>query len=339
MADRWTDDRDREWRDRDVRRSEPYSLDERGEARRWAEERTWAADDRDLDDETGGYRRGYGERAYGGRSGLASYQGRHDAGRARFSSMDYTGRRYADEATPAEYDYQTRRFGPQGGARRRWEDEGERGYDRGRERRFGDADRDRWDDGPGGGRGEGSTDFLQRAGERIGSWFRGDNLMRGSRDEAERDEPRRYSADFGREDRWEVPGRGHRGRGPRGYTRSDERIIEEVHERLTEDPWLDATNIDVEVKSREVTLSGHVDNREAKHRAERLVEDIAGVENVQNNLRINPDAGLRSAGGGYGSSALEAQMRREAMARDPGDGAETERSTGMAADPKPRIKP
>jgi hypothetical protein len=34
-----------------------------------------------------------------------------------------------------------------------------------------------------------------------------------------------------------------------------------------------------------VTLSGTVTDRDAKHRAERLVEDITGVGHVQNNLR------------------------------------------------------
>ena len=41
----------------------------------------------------------------------------------------------------------------------------------------------------------------------------------------------------------------HRGRGPRGYTRSDERIREDVNDRLTDDGWLDASDIDVQVSS------------------------------------------------------------------------------------------
>jgi hypothetical protein len=119
-----------------------------------------------------------------------------------------------------------------------------------------------------------------------------------------------------------------------------------VHDRLTDDPWLDASDIQVAVDHGEVTLSGHVDNREAKHRAERLVEDLSGVRHVQNNLRVDPNATFTGAGRGFGSSALEAEMRRNELAESPGNlgasgasgrtstGAEAERSTGIAADPK-----
>ena len=78
-----------------------------------------------------------------------------------------------------------------------------------------------------------------------------------------------------------------RGRGPKGYRRSDERIAEVVHERLTEDPWLDAVDIEVAVKDGEVTLSGTVPDRQARRRAEELVESISGVGHVQNNLRFD----------------------------------------------------
>ena len=132
--------------------------------------------------------------------------------------------------------------------------------------------------------------------------------------------------------------------GNRGYRRSDDRINDEVHQRLTDDPWLDASEIGVEVKGGEVTLNGLVDNREAKHRAERLIENLAGVSHVQNNLRVKPDGGLTRAGRGFGSSALEAEMRRDAAATDPGNngasglsgrtstGARAERSSGRTTD-------
>jgi hypothetical protein len=108
-----------------------------------------------------------------------------------------------------------------------------------------------------------------------------------------------------------------RGLGPKGYQRSDERISDEVHDRLTEDPWLDASNVVVEVKGGEITLNGHVDSREAKHWAERLVEDLSGVRHVQNNLRVDLGADFTGAGRGFGSSAVEAEMRRNAGTMKP----------------------
>lgn len=79
----------------------------------------------------------------------------------------------------------------------------------------------------------------------------------------------------------------HRGRGPRGYTRSDDRISEDVHDRLTDDWMLDASDIEVTVSGGEVTLSGTVDNRQNKRRAEDIVDNISGVSHVQNNLRVS----------------------------------------------------
>ena len=77
-----------------------------------------------------------------------------------------------------------------------------------------------------------------------------------------------------------------RGRGPRGYRRSDERIREEVCEALTDDAYIDASNLEVTVKDCEVTLSGSVTSREAKRRAESLVERLSGVKDVHNTLRV-----------------------------------------------------
>lgn len=78
----------------------------------------------------------------------------------------------------------------------------------------------------------------------------------------------------------------HRGKGPRGYTRSDPRIHEDVNDMLTEDPWLDASDITVEVKEGEVTLSGHVATRQQKRRAEDIAHGVRGVRHVQNNIRM-----------------------------------------------------
>lgn len=78
----------------------------------------------------------------------------------------------------------------------------------------------------------------------------------------------------------------YRGRGPKGYRRSDERIHEDVCERLTQDRFIDASNVEVTVKDGEVTLSGTVASRGLKYRAEDLVELTSGVRHVQNNLRV-----------------------------------------------------
>ncbi len=86
----------------------------------------------------------------------------------------------------------------------------------------------------------------------------------------------------------------HRGKGPRNYRRSDERIAEDVNQRLSDDHYLDASDIEVSVAEREVTLDGTVDSRGAKRRAEDCADAVSGVEHVQNNLRVRrpaePDA-------------------------------------------------
>ncbi|WP_051440915.1 osmotically-inducible protein OsmY (plasmid) [Ensifer sp. WSM1721] len=84
----------------------------------------------------------------------------------------------------------------------------------------------------------------------------------------------------------------YRGRGPRNYTRSDQRIREDVSDRLTDDPHVDASDIEVTVENGEVTLSGTVMSRPVKHRAEDIAESVSGVRDVQNNLRIQSKAGV-----------------------------------------------
>jgi osmotically-inducible protein OsmY len=81
-----------------------------------------------------------------------------------------------------------------------------------------------------------------------------------------------------------------RGKGPKGYHRSDERIREDVNDRLSDDPFLDASEIEVQVNNGEVILTGTVDNRIDKRRAEDIAEDVSGVTNVQNQLRVKQTA-------------------------------------------------
>jgi hypothetical protein len=79
----------------------------------------------------------------------------------------------------------------------------------------------------------------------------------------------------------------YRGRGPKTYHRSDDRIHEDVCERLTDDWSVDASDIEVAVREGEVTLSGSVPSREQKWRAEDCVERVAGVREVINRIHVN----------------------------------------------------
>ena len=80
-----------------------------------------------------------------------------------------------------------------------------------------------------------------------------------------------------------------RGRGPKNYQRSDDRIREDVCERLTMDDAVDATEIEVNVTGAAVTLSGVVHDRYEKRRAEDIAESVLGVKDVQNQIRVNRD--------------------------------------------------
>lgn len=129
----------------------------------------------------------------------------------------------------------------------------ERSYDRSYARNRADRSRDT------------ERGFFERASDEVASWFGDDEATR------------RRMAD-------------HRGKGPANYRRTDERILEDVCDRLTEDPSIDARNVQVTVNAGEITLDGTVDSRAAKRRAEDIVDDISGVGHVQNNLRVQDGA-------------------------------------------------
>lgn len=104
--------------------------------------------------------------------------------------------------------------------------------------------------------------------DEVSSWF-GD-------EEAER-----------RRDRDRQMRENYRGKGPKNYSRSDERIKDDVNDRLSDDPFIDASDIEVTVTNGEVTLTGTVDHRSSKRRAEDLAENVSGVKNVENRIRVS----------------------------------------------------
>jgi osmotically-inducible protein OsmY len=109
--------------------------------------------------------------------------------------------------------------------------------------------------------------FFDRATDEVASWFGDDDAERRRQQDAR-----------------------HGGRGPKGYRRSDERIREDISDRLTDDPFIDASEVEVHVEGSEVTLTGTVDSRASRRRAEDLAERISGVTHVQNNLRVSSGA-------------------------------------------------
>jgi len=80
---------------------------------------------------------------------------------------------------------------------------------------------------------------------------------------------------------------GFAGRGPRNYTRSDDRIREDVCDRLSANDEVDASDITVTVQQGEVTLSGTTPDRHQKRLAEDIAEDVQGVKDVHNQLKAN----------------------------------------------------
>jgi hypothetical protein len=83
----------------------------------------------------------------------------------------------------------------------------------------------------------------------------------------------------------------HRGKGPRDYQRADQRIYEDVCERLADDDHVDATDIEVSVNGGEVTLTGKVRSRTSKRRATQVAESVSGVKDVFNSIRILDEQG------------------------------------------------
>jgi BON domain-containing protein len=109
---------------------------------------------------------------------------------------------------------------------------------------------------------------------------------------------------FGETQRPESATRGRfTGRGPKGYTRSDERIQEDVSDRLEQHGEIDATDIEVRVSNGEVTLEGTVEDRRTKRLAEDIIETCPGVKQVHNRIRVQGNGGEREKGSDKSSTS------------------------------------
>jgi hypothetical protein len=128
-----------------------------------------------------------------------------------------------------------------------------------------------------------------------GDWMRTPDEREWSRERDWDREPRaRQSREFG----WGHVGMGgfgrgdamtaasYAGRGPRNYQRTDERIREDICERLTQHSYLDPSDVEIRVQNGDVTLDGTVNDRWAKRTAEDLAEGVWGVKSVHNIIRV-----------------------------------------------------
>jgi len=106
----------------------------------------------------------------------------------------------------------------------------------------------------------------------------------------------------------------HRGKGPKNYQRSDERVKEMLCERLHDDPEIDASEVTVSVQGGTITLEGTVDSRRTKNAIEDVAEQI-GSQDVQNNLRVQK-AGERS---GMETSGKSSTATRSSMGAEDGE--------------------
>jgi osmotically-inducible protein OsmY len=109
--------------------------------------------------------------------------------------------------------------------------------------------------------------WWNRASDELSSWFGDPDAMR-----------RRQ---------WDQAAGDQRGKGPKVTLRAEARILDDINDRLTDDPHLDATDVEVAVANGEVTLNGRVATKADKRRAEDIAESSRGVIQVRNNLRIS----------------------------------------------------
>ncbi len=116
-------------------------------------------------------------------------------------------------------------------------------------------------------------------------------------------------------DYYVVPGP-YEGIGPRGYTRPDERIREEVCSRLTHHGGVDASNIDVLVYDGEVTLKGVVRRKPEKRMAEDTAWSVNGVYDVINQLHVAGTSAVRVRGAGKEDVVMPGRIKEGMLVVD-----------------------
>lgn len=255
----------------------------------------------------GGYgnERSFGDRNYGGgsygtgysgSSGSTNYGRNYDNDReGSFSRRGYESERSNYESNPGRFDrgyesdrdYNYGNEGYYGGTSAGYGSTYSENYGRDYDRNYGESyygrgseggrDYDRERNYGRRGRG-GERGWFEKAADQVASWF---------------------GAEEGGRSR-----ENYRGVGTKNYSRSDDRISEDVNDRLSDDYMLDASDIEVSVENGEVTLSGTVTSKYDKRRAEDIADDVSGVKHVQNNLRVSESSNYNYDTGSTASTSL-----------------------------------
>lgn len=189
----------------------------------------------------------------------------------RYGTDNYRGsEEFGDSGFDRDYDYNRTRYGyaenPNAAFYRnnRSKDYYNRGWAERNLRTDRDRDRNRQRD----------RNWWDRTSDEVASWF-GD-------DEAERRRERDQMNDY-------------RGKGPKGYKRSDDKIKSDLEDELYNDSYIDASDMEITVNNAVVTLTGSVDSKWIKRRAEDIAETITGVEEVKDNLIVRKEPQRNSA--------------------------------------------
>jgi hypothetical protein len=74
--------------------------------------------------------------------------------------------------------------------------------------------------------------------------------------------------------------------GPKGYQRSDERLREDISERIMQAHTIDSSDVTVEVSGAKVVLEGTVPDRRMKHAIEDLADACPGIQDIENRIRV-----------------------------------------------------
>ncbi|AMR81908.1 BON domain-containing protein [Cupriavidus nantongensis] len=100
-----------------------------------------------------------------------------------------------------------------------------------------------------------------------------------------------------------TPDERERRSGPRGYQRSDERIRDQICERLSYARGVDVSDVSVDVNDGVVSLTGTVRDRGQKYYIEDMADGTYGVKDVNNDIRVRRDSERAGESSGVTRSA------------------------------------